>query len=220
LIDDGTWNGWEQIASEDKTGNFNYVNPGYGGQDFDAEYLFYKASGSTLFLGLQTGFDVVDGHVEYGNKNYWAGDLVLSMAGTDYAVDFGLSHCGWSDRDGCATPQVDTAGLYENIVWDNDVAYGSSGPLAMASGDLIVGLDSNIAGSADVNGETSYFRQVAFDVSSLGLGDEFDLDIHWTMSCGNDLIEAGTVVQVSEPGTIVMLVLGVAGLALLRRRSN
>ena len=218
LIDDGTWNGWTQIASEDKEGSFNYVAPGFGGQAFDAEYLFYKVSGTTLSLGLQTGFDIVDGHQIYGNKEYWAGDFALTLNGAQYAVDFGLGHCGWDERYGCASPQVDAAGVYTDVVWDEDVYYSASGPLAMASGDFVTGLSSNVAGSAVANGQTSYFRQVEFDISSFGLGNEFDLDIAWTMSCGNDEISGGDTVSVPEPGMVGLLAAGLVGLTVMRRK--
>lgn len=103
--------GEDYVAADGKVG------PGWGGQTFDAEYLFYKRVGNTLSLGLQTGFNVsgklaggtgadvtasTDGPVKVGGINYYAGDLALSfdavpnpvMPGLpsdyEYAVDFGL----------------------------------------------------------------------------------------------------------------------------------
>ena len=72
---------WTQIASEDYVGPSGYVNPGYGGQDFDAEYLYYKLAGTTLSIGLQSGFNLVTGSVYYSGKTYYAGDLALSIDG-------------------------------------------------------------------------------------------------------------------------------------------
>ncbi|HEB69447.1 MAG TPA: hypothetical protein ENI88_07480, partial [Desulfobulbus sp.] len=46
-------NGWTMFADDDGYRTYDgYVNPGWGGQDFDAEYLFYKKSGDTLSIGL------------------------------------------------------------------------------------------------------------------------------------------------------------------------
>ncbi len=111
----------------------NKVYPGFGGQGFDAEYLFYKLDGDTLSLCLQTGFDIEDGKYRYSGKNYFAGDLALSFDGTSFdsaiddyshAVDFGLKtrdygghsvsaaggyHNGGDNSDSNAT---DTAGIY------------------------------------------------------------------------------------------------------------
>jgi len=50
-------NGYIQFANDD-----GHVGPGSGGQAFDAEYLYYKLNGNTLYLGLQTGFNIVDGN--------------------------------------------------------------------------------------------------------------------------------------------------------------
>ena len=79
--------GWTDITvspttgpvNEDQTGAFNYVYPGWGGQSFDAEYIFYRLDGNTLSVGLQTGFDILDGHVNYSGRDYYAGDLALSF---------------------------------------------------------------------------------------------------------------------------------------------
>jgi hypothetical protein len=91
------------------------IDPGSGGQKFDTEYLFYKYDSTTnqMSIGLQTGFDVIDGKTEYGGGDYYAGDLALSFATGhvndgvtisdtsensstyEYAVDFGLWTKKW-----------------------------------------------------------------------------------------------------------------------------
>ncbi len=47
------------------------TTPGGGGQLFDAEYLAYKLDGKVLSIGVQTGFDLSDGHQVYGGKDYY-----------------------------------------------------------------------------------------------------------------------------------------------------
>ncbi len=96
---------WTQFAADDGVAAGGYVDPGWGGQAFDAEYLYYKVEGNFLYLGLQTGFDLIDGVQTFSSKQYWAGDLALSFDGNaitgpanpttmansyEFGIDFGL----------------------------------------------------------------------------------------------------------------------------------
>ena len=235
----GVWNGWIQFADGDEThlDNGGYIGPGYGGQVFDAEYLFYKYdhNANTLSIGLQTGFNVVDGVVNYADgRSYYAGDLALSFdddsSSYEYAVDFGL---GTRDFDGKTVDAehdgihsgdsgVDQAGLYSVSTWNTHVysGYTVSNPFAMDGGSLItsIGDNDNIAGSGTADGVTSYYRQVTFDLSGLNLGDEFTVDTHWTMSCGNDNINGR--LSVEEPSSLLLMGLGLLSLGLVRLRKK
>lgn len=213
------WDGWTQIAGEDQTGNFDKVDPGFGGQAFDAEYLFFKQNGNTVSFGLQTGFDVVDGHQMYNNQHYWAGEMVLSFGSQEFAIDFGLPQCGYSSRNSgtCENWFNTDAGVYGDVTWNNDIYFKDSGPYAITSGDLLSNLAS-VAGSDVVDGQTSYYRAVSFDLSKLGPLDTNHFDIHWTMSCGNDHIHGGHAVP--APSNILLLLGGVIALAFLRKKKS
>jgi hypothetical protein len=68
------------------------------------------------------------------------------------------------------------------------------------------------------NSDTSYFRQVSFDVTDfLQPNGDLLVNAHWTMSCGNDAIngsfDANAPTPNPEPGTIALLGIGLAGLA-------
>jgi len=219
--------GWTQIADDDGASSNGYVNPGFGGQAFDAEYLAYKLVGSTLTIGLQAGFDLMDGHVLSGNTGYYAGDLALSFDNTsdtyEYAFDFGLLTRNYGgnlvDADSSNSDGFDTAGLYAVSTWDNDVLYTDSNPFAMDVGTIVTG--SN--GTTDFGFDgTSYWRTVSFNLTSLNITDDFTLGAHWTMSCGNDAIEGSANVPVPEPATMLLFGTGIAGLvgSLRRRRNN
>jgi hypothetical protein len=216
---------WTQIADDDGVWASGYVGPGYGGQEFDAEYLYYSISGTQLSIGLQTGFDVIDGMQTYDGKDYYAGDLALSLDGIpgyEFGVDFGFftmnydqAHYSGSTYDpamidtGSGTG-IDTAGIYSSASWDNGVyqGYQISNPFALNGGSIVAG--SNFSQSSGVDG-SSYYRIVSFDLASLGvdISGPLSLDAHWTMSCGNDNINGSF--SVPEPGILLLLATGLIG---------
>lgn len=233
-------NGWTQLADND-----GYTQPGYGGQDFDAEYLFYKYddTNNDLSIGLQAGFDLIDGRVRYDHQNYYSGDLALSFdgdttgtngSGFEYAVDFGLFT---KDSDGNKVSGgyddgLDTAGLYKDVTWNSDILYTASSPFAMDDGTLMSGaLSANDYGS-EVTGDywsKSFYRVVTFNLDDIvGDSSKFTVDTHWTMSCGNDSINGNVLIsrndtQVPEPSISMLFGLGSLGLfasAASRRRKK
>lgn len=239
------FSGWTVVTNDEGMTQ----GPGVGGQLFDAEYLLYKKEGNLLSIGLQTGFDISTGHVYYSGKHYYAGDLALSFDGDasnyEYAVDFGKYTEDYQKNDGNPNNNgltgdkvggsgtgTDAAGLYKNISWNNDIAFLTSSPFAMGNGTKVIDLlgDNNQTGYAD--GEKSYYRIITLNLLTLSdlLGTDlvttgFTLDMHWTMSCGNDEIEGSTPIPASpvpEPATMLLFGTGIAGLAgmIRRRRTN
>jgi len=230
-------NGWTQIANDDDVRSSDgYVNPGYGGQDFDAEYLAYRLVGNTLSIGLQAGYDLVDGHIITGGINYYAGDLALSFDETpatyEYAFDFGLETKDY-DNPGAADISnfvdvgtgdgIDPMGLYRDITWNNGVYkdYLASNPFAMDAGTMVTGASGTTSFGYNST-EDSYWRIVSFNIASLSITDDFTLGAHWTMSCGNDVIGGSANVPVPEPATMLLFGTGIAGLvgSMRRRKLN
>jgi len=224
------FDGWTMLANDDGfRASDGYVNPGWGGQAFDAEYLFYhfNLDKTELSIGLQTGFDILhnpflsDGttaNLEYTNSGYYAGDLALSfnncdLATWEYGVDFGIT--GQHDYDGDSIGAM-SSGLYSEIIWNNDVVnngtydFTSSAPFAIESGTFVTGLTDNTAALVG----TSYYRTVSFVIPD-GM-DIQNIAAHWTMSCGNDVVEG--CAPVPEPQTLLLMGIGLLGLAFAGRK--
>ncbi len=235
-----TFDGWDVLAEDSHS-------DAYGGSKFEADFLFYKLDGEELSLGLQTRFDVEDGKIYWNEKKYYAGDLALSFdgdtsgsggSGYEYAVDFGLhthdyygyDHVSFIQSGGNDTG-TDPQGLYGGVTWRNDLLHPESAPFAMddSSGKITDALVSNETNTGDDenplwhNGYKTYYRKIVLNLANVsGVSSADDVDVHWTMSCGNDEIDGHIIGgnPVPEPTTIALLGIGLAGFGggYLRRR--
>lgn len=218
------------------------VEPGTThGQQWDLEAFDLTGSTLTLYTGYnphsppsgpgvtQQGdpgdfFFSVNRDMVYGVDNYaTAGDghhpaLSSDTFQYDYAVllNYDLGNPTYEIY------QLDDATLYTVYYRDNDesnawalslahpgatkIGEGSYAFLNLGTGDVLVD-------GTTLTGGTHY--ALVFDVGFLGVGNDFT--VKYTMACGNDnIIGKGTVVP--EPGTMLLLGSGLAGLGVLRRR--
>lgn len=208
-------NAW---AQEDQTGGANtFLNPGYGGQKYDAEAIYVDWDSSNVYVGLFTGLPP-------GTKNsggdYAPGDFAFDF-GNDGTYEFGLvttTNLGQT-----------VGGLYKQVNWGKGLWNGVT-PTAVLGGTL-AGLGTvkypskgytNIGAFAT---DTHYFIEAAIPIEAFGAywgvgGPNQKFYLQWTMQCANDVIGVDPPVQVPEPSSALLLALGMGSLTWMRRRSR
>ena len=236
IHNNGTAAGWTPNAGalytveDQNNANGGYLNPGWGGQAYDAEALYLswqtKANGQTyLDVALITGHDpstVTDGN------SYGRGDFAIDF-GRNGIWDFGILTANRTSTlrqgDVVATTNADwSTGLW-SAPGVYDPAHSSS--VTKVTGGTDVGNAALAISSAFTNmgtlGGKHWFYEIEIPVSVFGAhwqgaNPSETFDIQWTMLCANDIITLDPVVAfVPEPATLA-LVLGGLGLAGLTRR--
>ncbi len=186
----------------------------------------FRVENGRVDIKLQTNYKETGGSPMYGNlfistngwnpfgskkKRYrhdskdqgedW--EFVLDNQGALYSVD--RDEIIWSD-----------AKLGQLFRYGQEVAYDSQGQDSISErGEFSIGI------WAETN---QRYINYSFFLADLGLDPEdgiYDLGFHWTMGCGNDVMEFGVRQQVNAvplPGSLLLLGSGMAGLFFRRSR--
>lgn len=226
----------------DFAGNSGYVGPNYGGQNYDAEFMGIALQGNTMYLAIVSGQRPDNGLSKYspgdiymttpvgivgievgGGAGGGAGGLVTEGdAGSTYNVRSN----GYTQSYG-TTDAAQTAGsVWADADWIQDpIAPGS--PVQME----INGASTKVA-DADYaytrNTQTSQHSVIELALDLTNLLDEDgngSIGIHWSPSCGNDIVTAFfqvsmpiTSTEIPEPGSALVWLIGVGMIGAMRAR--
>jgi hypothetical protein len=195
--------------------------------------IYTNLVGNTdAFSGGGTGQNLTEGAgIGFGDL-FLASDWSPGGTGPEYHSDSASTGTLWS---------------HALVLDDHHGAIGQSGSLSLVGLPNVEGPNANKAVLTDELMTGGYFRedqevlakdyfgpmatgnwevfndylQMTIDFNNTDLMDTTSLAFHWTMYCGNDVIEGEIDVHsVPEPGMLSLLSLGVAGLWFARRRQR
>ena len=210
------------VITEDNAGPqtaWQYVGPGYSyyGNQFDTEAIYFDNTATSVFLAVVTGLPIA-GATAPGNPWFNTGDIGLDL-NNDGIYEYGIDV-----REYDAVNKK--AKLYKNLTlanWDNVYysAFAAANPWQIKNGGSGIYELIDFVYSGDQN--THYVLEAGIPLSALGLNSNSsqNLTVHWTMQCGNDVLNLPADVNpIPEPGTMMLLGTGLLGLLGIRRKNR
>ena len=198
-----------QYAKEDQPPTVDFLNPGYGGQKFDVEWIGFTADSTYAYFAVVTGFPL-----ENPPSGYFPGDFALDF-NADGTYEFGIETVG-------------VHYLVKNPLWDA-ATFPVSSPYGIKSGTgtnvgvVQFGYDKT---SYIANGHYAFEMGIPLSWFSLymdGVNDP-NFKAHWTMNCGNDALDLYAKPipppPVPEPASMVLMGMGLVSAGLVRRRKK
>lgn len=222
-------NDWDPISGiyytvEDYTGSDGYVGPGWGGQLFDAEAMYFKYDSANLYVALVTGFPNTGAGVNHGGTTYSAGDIAIDFGingSYDYAIEIGNHSSSYAYPGSWWGFSGDIGGVYDVTKWRYSDWPGYE--------DVPINMHYDPSNLPTLAGNASSFSYLNTYPNSDPLYDHWvietsipksvfgsDWDGHmrlsWTETCGNDITTA------ASPEPISMLLFGSGALGVLFRK--
>lgn len=180
----------------------DWLGPGGGGQDFDAEALYWTMDSNSVYIALVTG-------------------MPPSSIGSEYAGDIFVDFAS-SNQYGIKTTTVKAGTLYKNPSWTDAWHH-------VASPARIVGGTGTELGSinfvyAYAYPHTNalyrhYVMEMAVPKSYLGSDWMKAGSLHWSEVCGNDAIDLDFP-PIPEPASMLLFSMGALGFGALKRKKR
>ncbi|MBX3177310.1 MAG: PEP-CTERM sorting domain-containing protein [Candidatus Hydrogenedentes bacterium] len=245
--------GW--VQEDSVTGSNGYVGPGYGGQNFDVEALYtgFDISTNRLYVALVTGFDI-EGETVSG-INYFAGDVFIDFGNylpdSDNVYDLHAGQRSWDLAfilAGATASDTSLDARQAPFVIDDSPTGApgyNSGPLSaiggtLQSGAVAFGYSNNGALDGWTASQDHNVYEFSYEITDQSILNQliyadtgnnygWGWTVHWTMSCGNDFLNAagylptGTTFNtpvVPVPAAAPMGLLGLGLVAFARRRKR
>lgn len=182
-----------------------FVDPGWGGQLFDAEAMYFDYDSANIY------FAIVTGHPSGGSNGWKPGDIAFDFK-KDGSYEYGIETTGSSSKKGT---------LYSVSSWGSGLWGAASDPTQIITATTIYNPpDTNLNyNKTYYGGDGHYVIEGYMPYSYFGSDWGNDFRMHWTQTCGNDAINLD-VNMVPEPGSIMLLGMGILGLFGLRKKKR
>lgn len=195
----------EDNASNATPGNV-FVGPGWStGNLYDAETIYFDNDATNAYIAIITGLP------QFG-ATYPPGDIFLdtgkyqdpsSPTYNPNKYEYGID--------------IATSKLYSVDLWENVVFFPEANPWAIGSGTFLADVPFVYSGLQN----THYVLEASLPISYLNIEDDDPLWLHWTMHCGNDIVNLRATASVTtpEPASAALFASGLSfAFARLRRR--